>query len=260
MQKNYHTHTYRCNHASAEDERAYIESAIKGGMTVLGFADHVPMPFFADAAYYSHYRMKREQLPDYVQTLLKLKEEYKKDIDILIGFEAEYYPAMFEDMLKLLAPYPYDYLILGQHFLGNEVGEAHSVSWVDNTPAQLERYVKQVCEGMKTGAFAYLAHPDIFRFTGDDETYRQYMSEICKTAKELDMPLECNLLGLRDNRYYPSDRFFRLVAEYGCKVILGCDAHESAPLANAQNKQQAYDMLARCGVTNIVEDIKLREG
>ena len=53
MQKNYHTHTFRCNHASMEDERAYIESAIAGGLKVLGFADHVPMPPYPDVEYQS---------------------------------------------------------------------------------------------------------------------------------------------------------------------------------------------------------------
>lgn len=258
MLKNYHTHTYRCNHA-APDERAYIEGAIKGGMTVLGFADHVPMPVFPEPAYYSGFRMTREQLPDYVDTLLKLKEEYKKDIEILIGFEAEYYPAMFDEMLKLLKPYPYDYLILGQHYPGNEVGEFPCSKPTDD-PACLARYVEQVCEGMRTGAYAYVAHPDIFRFVGEDAAYRAQMSKICETALATDTPLECNLLGLRDGRYYPCDRFFRLVAEYGCKVILGCDAHSAAPLFDTENMQQGYDLLARCGVTNIVEDIKLREG
>lgn len=256
MLKNYHTHTFRCRHA-APDERAYIESAIKGGIKVLGFADHVPMPPFAEPAYYSGFRMQREELPDYVETLLKLKEEYKKDIKILIGFEAEYYPAMFEEMLKLLSPYPYDYLILGQHFLGDEVGEKPCSAPTDD-PSRLARYVTQVCEGMSTGAYSYLAHPDILHFEGDDAVYREQMSKICETALRLDIPLECNLLGLREGRYYPGDRFFRLAAEYGCKVILGCDAHSAAPLSNAENIQQGYDLLARCGVTNIVEDIRLR--
>ncbi len=258
MRKNYHTHTYRCRHASDEDERAYIESAIKGGLKVLGFADHVPMPLFPDPEHYSYFRMYREELPGYVQTVLDLKKEYEKDIEILLGFEAEYYPQMFDAMLKMLSPYPYDYLIQGQHFLGNEVGDA-PVSRVTTEEWQAARYADQVCEGMRTGAFAYLAHPDIFHFEGDEDAYRRQMCKICETANALDMPLECNLLGIREGRRYPSERFFRLVAEYGCKVILGCDAHSAKSLSNTQNWQEAYDFLARMGITNIVEEIRLRE-
>ena len=44
MYANYHTHTFRCNHARGS-EREYIETAISRGLSVLGFSDHVPYPF-----------------------------------------------------------------------------------------------------------------------------------------------------------------------------------------------------------------------
>ena len=38
---NYHTHTARCMHAEGAD-RDYVESALAGGFTTLGFSDHTP--------------------------------------------------------------------------------------------------------------------------------------------------------------------------------------------------------------------------
>jgi len=253
MAKNFHTHTFRCNHASGTD-RDYVEAAIRKGLTTLGFSDHVPMPPFPDPTYYSSYRMKREQLPDYVQSVLDLKREYAKDIEILLGFEAEYYPAMFDAMRELLSPYPYDYLILGQHFLHNEVGMP-AVGKETDDEARLAQYVEQICEGLQTGAFAYLAHPDIFRFAGDDEAYRRQMRKLCETANALHVPLECNLLGVRDNRHYPSERFFRLAGECNCQIITGYDAHEPTAFADPKN-DRVYAFLENCGVKNIVEDFR----
>ena len=43
MFANYHTHTTRCRHAAGTD-REYVEAAIKSGLTILGFADHTPLP------------------------------------------------------------------------------------------------------------------------------------------------------------------------------------------------------------------------
>ncbi len=40
---NYHTHTYLCGHAYGEIEE-YIKNAIEGGITELGFSDHMPNP------------------------------------------------------------------------------------------------------------------------------------------------------------------------------------------------------------------------
>ena len=68
--KNYHTHTYRCHHASGSEEE-YIKAAIKSGYTVLGFSDHSPWRY--DSSYVSHMRMKEGELEGYIKTLLKLK-------------------------------------------------------------------------------------------------------------------------------------------------------------------------------------------
>ena len=34
------------------------------------------------------------------------------------------------------------------------------------------------------------------------------------------------MLGLRQNRHYPNAQFLALVAEEGCKVVIGSDAHK----------------------------------
>ena len=44
MKTNFHTHTARCCHASGRDEE-YVQSAIRGGYQILGFADHSPWQF-----------------------------------------------------------------------------------------------------------------------------------------------------------------------------------------------------------------------
>jgi histidinol-phosphatase (PHP family) len=224
-------------------------------MQILGFSDHVPYPAFPDPAYYSFFRMRPEQTTDYCNSILQLKEEYKTDIDIRLGFEAEYYPELFEDLLAFLKDYPYEYLILGQHCVGKEYDNPWWSSHPTDNADILRRYVDQTIEGMQTGAYSYLCHPDLFHFTGDDTIYGNEMKRICETALQLDMPLECNLLGFRAMRNYPDPRFFRLAGEYGCKVILGIDAHSPAEIDHPRNAG-IHQFLADCGVTNIVEDFK----
>ena len=89
MIANYHTHTWRCNHASGT-ERQYVDNALKAGLRILGFADHAPYIF--PNGYYSHFRMKLSQLQDYGDTVLKLREDYAGQIQIPLGLEIEYYP------------------------------------------------------------------------------------------------------------------------------------------------------------------------
>lgn len=245
MHANYHTHTFRCYHATGQ-ERQYAEMAWRRGLTTLGFADHVPMPF--PDGHVSTFRMKLSFLSDYVETLLDLRETYRGRLEILIGFEAEYYPAVFPALMELLRPYPIDYLILGQHFTGNETGMPY-VGEPTKDEGRLATYVDQVIEGMRTGVFSYLAHPDVLRYEGNADVYRTHMTRLCRAAREIGIPLEYNLLGLYEHRYYPGASFWQIAAEVGNQVILGADAHSPDQVAHPATVEQAERELRQLGIT-----------
>lgn len=221
MFANYHTHTMRCNHAKGTD-REYVESAIKAGFRVLGFADHVP--YITDGRK-SKCRMTPEQTQGYIESISSLREEYKRDIKILIGFEMEYYPTYFQRTIDFLEKFDYDYLILGQHYVDDGL-EAMHVMHAGNGDKTLVKYVDTVIEAMRTGRFSYIAHPDVINYCGDDNFYREQMLRLCRTAKELSLPLELNCLGAASGRCYPSERFFKIAGEVGNSVVLGIDAHD----------------------------------
>ncbi|MDE6124688.1 MAG: histidinol-phosphatase, partial [Eubacterium sp.] len=222
--QNFHTHTYRCHHAKGTD-REYVEAAIKAGYTEIGFSDHVA--YFFPTEHYSDFRMRPEETDEYVNSIRQLQEEYRNKITIRLGFEVEYYPQLFNKLLDFLKPYNYDYLILGQHFTGNEFDKnsfycGHSTNSVE----VFDKYINQTLKGLKTGEFSYFAHPDLIHYTGDEKIYRQKMKEFIKELKKLNIPLECNLLGLWAKRHYPNKIFWQLVAEEGNPVIIGLDAHQ----------------------------------
>ena len=253
MRCNYHTHSFRCHHAQGEDED-YILRAIDAGISELGFSDHTPYPM---GDYCSKFRMPLEDAKGYFDSLTALREKYRDQIKIYIGLEAEYYPRWFDGLLRFLEDYPCDYLIQGQHFLGNEIDpKERYVSKPCEEESELERYVMQTCEGMRTGVFSYLAHPDIFNYAGDDTVYRKHMVKLCETAKELDMPLEINALGIRDGRSYPIARFWKLAGECGCKAIFGCDAHQPEVVWDAASYEAGKKLAGDNGV-ELLEQVKL---
>lgn len=254
MTANFHTHTARCHHARGTD-REYVESAIRAGLSVLGFSDHSPY-YFPDG-YYSEHRMRPEETRGYMESLLSLREEYKKDITIYIGFEAEYYPKYFDKMLEILSPFPYDYLILGQHYIRNEIG-GKNVAFSNQSEDDLACYVDECIEGLGTGRFFYLAHPDVSRFTGDDTFYEKQMRRLCLAAKEKSIPLELNLLGIRDGRHYPRALFWEIAGDVGCEVILGCDAHEPESIARTEDLMAAEDFLQKYHLKRIEPTAPIR--
>ncbi len=247
MRQNYHTHTYRCHHATGT-ERNYIENAIASGMEVLGFSDHTPQ--FFPGEYYSRMRMRPEALEGYVSTLRALREEYAGRIEIKIGLEVEYYPHCFDALVDFLRPSGVEYLILGQHWVGEEQGETYNSSPVppEKEEDRLARYTAQVLEGLGTGRFTYLAHPDLVRFDGDDAVYRRYMEPFCRELAAMRIPLEINFLGVMDRRIYPSERFFSIARDAGCRFVFGADAHQAAVLARTDVEAEARAFCARLGI------------
>ena len=255
---NLHTHTTRCHHAVGED-REYVEAAIKAGLKTLGFADHCPQ-FFPVDDYYSHFRMFPEQAQEYAESIRALQKEYASDIHILLGFETEYYPETFDKLIEFVNPLHLDYMIMGQHFVGNEYDEG-SYSTIDKGKREdyLAQYVAQVKEGLSTGAFTYLAHPDTVWYEGDPAFYIEQMTELCRFAGAHDIPLEYNILGYLNKRCYPNPTFWDIVAKIGNKTVIGYDAHTPEVLLNDKIFRECEQNLAKRGITPVAwEEINLR--
>ena len=244
MKVNYHTHLARCMHAVGT-EREYVESAIQAGFDVLGISDHVAWPF--PGGYVSRVRMPMREMDQYVQTVLDLKKEYKNDIKLLLGFETEYMPAMFRELMETVDQYPLDYMILGQHYFDAE-GAGDYVGDPFSDVEMLKLYIRQTLEGLDTGRFLYLAHPDLPNFRGDAEVYREEMEYLCREVKKRDIPIEFNLLGFAEQRWYPRMAFWDIVKEVGNHVIFGYDAHQPSFLTRSYVRDKAAEYLRSLGI------------
>ena len=249
MIANLHTHTFRCRHAVGTD-RDYVEAALAAGLRVLGFSDHCPWPRTAPLpppGFRSGVRMMPDEVEGYFASLLALREEYAGRIRLLIGFEVEHLPWRVAAQDELFAPFPVDYLILGQHFLGDEWADVYCGTPTDDED-RLARYVDRCIQGMSSGRYLYLAHPDVLRFTGPDAVYARHMGRLCAFLHEHGSPVEINLLGLSGPRHYPSERFLRIAAEAGCSAFLAVDAHNPDSIRNAELAEAGAALCARSGV------------
>ncbi|MBQ7867290.1 MAG: histidinol-phosphatase [Clostridia bacterium] len=254
MIANYHTHTWRCGHATGTEEE-YVQNAISRGLKTLGFSDHSPYVF--PEGYYSNFRMKPEQTAEYAAVINDLRDRYSNVIDIHLGVELEYYPDCFADTISHLKGHGVEYAILGAHFMGNEIGEIPSIKQTDDEQ-RLIRYCRQCMEAMETGCFTYIAHPDLINFTGDPSIYDKHMRQFCRKANECGVPLEINLLGLEEGRNYPNPLFWKIAAEEGCQTVLGCDAHRADALLDIATEQKARKFAEECGII-ISETVELKK-
>jgi len=244
MYANYHTHTTRCLHARGED-REYVENAIKAGLKILGFADHTPMVYNTD--YKSYFRMPLEDADGYFKSVTDLKKEYAGDIEIRVGLESEYYPESFEKYLDFIDQYPIEYMILGQHCLLREEDGIFSIN-PHGEEELLRKYYKNLLDGCKTGKYLYIAHPDVFNFTGDESVYDDATREFLSEIEKLNIPLEINRLGVAEHRSYPRLRFWDLCKEYKVRAVIGLDAHTTDVFADEASVNACADIALSRGI------------
>lgn len=256
LKRNYHTHTSRCGHAVGKDEE-YVQAAVKAGLEVLGFSDHAayPAPFPSE-------RMNIEQVDDYCQSVLALKEKYRDQITIHLGMEVECYQTQWETLSRWRRKM--DYCILGQHQLTFNGASSYNIV----TPEELETYTDQIAYACSHALCDYIAHPDVcmWSYPVQDESVRAAAARIAGIAAKYDMPVELNCgSGVRYGkqqysdglRYaYPVRIFFEEFAKKNCRVIIGLDIHDPALFATDQYIDAALSVIE--GIPcNIVEDIDL---
>ena len=269
MTVNYHTHTARCGHAYGSDE-AFILEAIRLGIKKLGFSDHTPLP----GTPANGVRMGMDMAEEYFSSLISFREKYRGEIEIKIGFETEYYPLLWDRLLDEYKKYPIDYLVLAQHTVPDypavpEEGGPFSVRerssfWATDSEEVLRGYVDLITGGMKTGLFSCVAHPDVINFVGDKGVYRREMSRIIELSRELSIPLEINMNGVKkglmlgDARlsHYPSLDFWHLAGEMSATAIIGADAHVIGDMSSAECYAETVKIARECGV-KLLDDIPL---
>ena len=194
--KNFHTHTSRCMHASGKDEE-YVLAAIEAGYEVLGFSDHTPWKY--DSDFVANMRMPLSQFDEYYQSISSLKEKYKDQIEIKIGLECEYYPKYMEWLKSFAKEYRLDYLIFGNHYYESDEYHMYNGACTRNDE-MLDKYVESTIEGLDTGVYCYLAHPDLFmRARRWDKKCEEAAHRLSAYCKEHDVLMEYNLAGLRSS-------------------------------------------------------------
>lgn len=260
---NYHSHTYRCGHAADIADNVYLNNAIEHGFDKYGITDHVPVYplFYTD----SSVRMDDIHKEEYLKSMRSLKEQYKEFLNLYYGFEAEY-DEIIEEYLCYLRDES-DYMIMGQHYVLNKD--------IRNSPIYPYEYAKKVCNGIKSGIFDIVAHPDIFmqyRRSMITEEARSIFDRnallaaemICSTAKEYGVPLELNLGAthpimfkiqnfseddlkkdyiknflarkIEDDVRYPTKLFWDVVIEHENDVVVGIDAHYPSEIGQREEK------------------------
>ncbi len=206
---------------------------------MLGFSDHTPWPF--TAGYKSQIRMRCDELDGYVGSIASLRESYKNQIEIKIGLECEYYPEYIGWLKEQVDRLNIDYLLFGNHFPYREQGARYFGAI--SQKSDLTRYVECAQEGMQSGIYNCLAHPELFMrgLVIVDDDCRKAMRDIAVAAKELNVVMEFNT----SMEHYPL--LWEEVVDVGTKIIVGMDTHNRKELKDPKKYDDAIAKLQGMG-------------
>lgn len=223
----YHTHTFRCHHASG-DVVDYARAAAAAGLTILGASDHTPVP----DGRWADVRMHLDELPDYEAAVAQARVAVPS-VRMLLGMECDIRPEYFGWYRDTFLARDYDYLIASIHYLDRDGVEVSAFGGCRGATA-LRDWTKQALAAIDSGLFAFMAHPDNIACGKAVWTSEiaAAAADVCVAAAARNLPLELNSLGLRERRGYPWRPFWECVATHGCSVVLSTDAHHAKDTAH----------------------------
>lgn len=219
MQANYHTHTRWCKHGTGEIED-YIEEAVRKGLKEIAITEHVPHRDNLDPR-----RIQWEEFSAYDQALNEAIKKHEERIKVIKGFECEYYPEALDAYRMFREEFGYKLLILGQHRSGKN---REIDNFAEKTVYEMDVYAEELCRGIETGLFRFVAHPDLALqgySKGWDTECERIMRKIFGKCEEYKIPIEINANGLGDQRAYPSKEAFLISKEYELNYLINSDAH-----------------------------------
>lgn len=226
-----HTHHKRCNHASGEI-KDYIEAGIENGLDIIGISDH--SPFFNSELDQLHPKvaMGKSEFKHYVDEVLRLKEEYKNKINVLLGVESDFFPGKMDAYVKEYTKYPFDYIIGSVHSVNN-LSIFNRNRWKKLNKTQImevkDKYYNIIARSAKSGYFQILGHIDAMKgfYPEFSEIKSSSLEHTLKMIGEESIAIEVNTSGKMKacGGWYPSDAILERALHYRLDITFGSDAH-----------------------------------
>ena len=240
-----HMHTPLCRHAVGHP-REYAQAALDAGLSGVTFTDHIPMPAWYDAPW----RMRRDELEQYVETVQEAQAEFAGRLHIGLGLEADFHPGTERYVEEVLEAHPWDYVIGSVHYIG---------AWGFDNPEYADEYERRDVGGLyrhyyalvegaaRSGLFDSIGHLDLPKKFGHRDPGSAAALRVLDTIAALGLSLDYNTAGERKpvGEAYPSPALLEAAAERGIPLVLGSDAHRPAEVGHGF--AQAAERILRAG-------------
>lgn len=239
---NFHTHSEYCDGAGKPAE--YVMEAIKQGFTSLGFSSHAPISFEKD------WTLDENRIPEYLEEIGLLKNEYSDRIEIYRGLEIDYLENLSGPSSAKFQELKLDFIIGSVHMIPTIDGEKFLA--IDGPTSHLkelleksfdgsmeklsDRYYSLLRDMIGQGGFQILGHIDLVKkrnsgnayFNESETWYREQVFQTLDTLAGTGIIMEVNTGGISRgaiDSVYPSSWILERAAELNIPLMLNADAH-----------------------------------
>ena len=269
---NYHSHCTFCDGRSIPED--FVKFAISNKFRAYGFSSHSPLPFE------TNWNMSKDEMPDYLAEIDRLKTKYSHLIEIYVGLEIDYLDSTYNASIPFFRELPLDYRIGSIHFLpiSEELVEknmvcidgpfseyAHAVSKYFEGDIRLlvKRYFDSTLQMIEAGGIDIVGHMDKIYMNGqkysdfsfDEEWYQQPFTDCLELIAEKGLMLEINTKNyIKKQELYPRKEYLSRICKMNIPVMVNSDCHYPNLVNDGRNETLA--LLKEAGFKTTRELIK----
>lgn len=240
---NYHSHCTFCDGRSTPED--FVKFAISHGFRAYGFSSHSPLPFE------TFWNMSKDDMPEYLTEINRLRNKYSTLIEIYIGLEIDYLDETYNASIPYFRELPLDYRIGSIHFLPISEGlkeenmvcidgafdefESAVHTYFDGDIRKLvEHYYESSLKMIEAGGIDIVGHMDKIYMNGhkckgfslDAEWYQNPLMEYLDLIAQKDLMVEINTKNLtKKQQTFPHIQFLSQLQQRNIPVLVNSDCH-----------------------------------
>lgn len=264
MKYNFHIHSHHDDGQGLLED--FVKEAIKQNLKAIGFTGHSPLPF------HNEWSIQKEDYPEYLAEVRRLKEQYKDLIDIYMGLEIDYIPGLSDNFKSFINGAGLDYCIGSVHLVVKPGSDECSDIWFIDGPregylkgidqlfngdarAAAEAFFEQSREMVATQRPDIIGHLDKVNmhnkgelFDPAEDWYQQAVDRLLAAVAEAGTIVELNTRGMytgKTDSYFPAIPILHRCLEYDIPVMVNTDAHHPSQLD--QHFTQGVELLNYIG-------------
>lgn len=260
---NYHSHCTFCDGRSTPED--FVKFAISHGFRAYGFSSHSPLPFE------TFWNMSKDDMPEYLMEIKRLKDKYSGQLDIYVGLEIDYLDETYNASISYFRELPLDYRIGSIHFLPiaeplteenmvcidgsfSDYRDAVDQYYQSDISKLVAHYFTSTKKMIEAGGIDIVGHMDKIYMNGhkypgfsfDADWYQEPFNECLHLIAEKGLMVEVNTKNLQKKQQtYPHMAYLNRLEQLHIPVMVNSDCHYP-DLVN-DGRAEAFEILKQAG-------------